>query len=436
MAKFQETDIGSIPSDWRIRSIDGLFTIQQGKSLSAKERTGDYLKPFLRTANVFWGSLDLSMVDEMDIPPKDRERLALRYGDVLVCEGGDIGRTAVWRGELSECYYQNHLHRLRTRPDGDVNPFFFALWMQMAWKYLNVYKGVGNRTTIPNLSSSKLKELLAPIPSLSEQKKIASVLAKIWKTVEIQASILENLRELKKSLMKHLFTYGLRGEPLKKTEIGMMPKSWEVKSLKEMGDCLNGLNFAQDARGDGVPFVNVKNMYAGLFINPVGLERVNLGSKNLDKYFLNKGDILFVRSSLKEEGVGWSAVIKELLEPTVFCGFIIRYRLNNSSQVDADYLGHLLLAQEQREEIIRHSSRMTITNISQEGLGSVRVRLPSLAEQRDIVSILRAVDEKVAIHRAKKSALEDLFKTTLNQLMTGQIRVKDLDIDTSDVEIA
>ena len=241
--------------------------------------------------------------------------------------------------------------------------------------------------------------------------------------------------ELKICLMHHLFTQGLRGEKLKQTEVGEMPSSWEVKRLGELGDFINGVNFSQEARGSGVPFVNVKNMYAGFYLNPSSLERVNLGEKNLAKYFLQAGDILFVRSSLKEEGVGWSAIVKDLIEPTVFCGFIIRCRLRSFSKIDPHFLGYLLLAKEQRDELIRHSSRMTITNISQEGLGNVRIRLPSVGEQQDIANILRTFDEKLDVHETKKSALQDLFKTTLNQLMTGTVRVADLDIDTSEVEV-
>jgi type I restriction enzyme, S subunit len=90
MGGFQETEVGRFPKDWEMSKIDDVFSLQQGKSLSAKERTGEFLRPFLRTSNVFWGQMDLQTVDEMDIPPKDRERLALRHGDVLVCEGGDI----------------------------------------------------------------------------------------------------------------------------------------------------------------------------------------------------------------------------------------------------------------------------------------------------------------------------------------------------------
>src|SRR5262249_21074898 len=167
------------------------------------------------------------------------EALALRSGDLLVCEGGDIGRTAVWRGELSDCYYQNHLHRLRAKDDA-VNPHFMMFWMQAAITQLRVYEGFGNKTTIPNLSRSRLSEFAVPVPEKSEQEKIAAVLWRIQKAVEIEDAIVRNARDLKKSLLRRLFTHGLCGEPLKETEIGTLPQSWEVLRISDVAKISSG----------------------------------------------------------------------------------------------------------------------------------------------------------------------------------------------------
>ena len=152
--------------------IEKLFDLKQGKSLSSKNQTGLYLKPFLRTANVFWSHLNLTKVDEMDILDKERESLLLKKGDLLICEGGDIGRTAIWNEELKECYYQNHIHRLRAKRE-DISPRFYMYWMNTAIRILNIYGTFGNRTTIPNLSGKRLLRFKVPLPPLQEQEKIA-----------------------------------------------------------------------------------------------------------------------------------------------------------------------------------------------------------------------------------------------------------------------
>ena len=167
---------GELPEGWSPTTIGAAFDVRQGKSLSAAKQTGLCTKPFLRTSNVLWGKLELAQLDQMDFTPKECEALALEPGDLLVCEGGDIGRTAIWKGEIQDCYYQNHLHRLRKRA-GDVDPAFVMYWMQAAIKLWNRYEGHGNSTTIPNLSRSRLLEFEFAFPPLPEQRAIAGVLS-------------------------------------------------------------------------------------------------------------------------------------------------------------------------------------------------------------------------------------------------------------------
>ena len=197
--------IQKIPAHWDIKEIEDLFELKQGKSLSAKNQTGLYKKPFLRTSNVFWGYLNMKKVDEMDILKRERESLVLRKGDLLVCEGGDIGRTAIWNEELQECYYQNHIHRLRAR-NKNVFPVFYMYWMDVAVRQLNIYGTFGNRTTIPNLPGKRLLKFKIPLPPLEEQKKIAGILQKIDQKAENHQKKKKTLEELFKTMLHKLMT--------------------------------------------------------------------------------------------------------------------------------------------------------------------------------------------------------------------------------------
>lgn len=171
---FQMTELGPLPEHWQVVRLGEVFKIQQGKSLSPRSRTGPRKRPFLRTANVFWGYIDLSSVDEMHFEEMEEKRLALKPGDLLVCEGGDIGRTALWEGQLPLCLYQNHLHRLRATRS-DILPLFYVYWMQAAWTLLGLHDGAGNQTDIPSLLQSKLFSFSFPI-SLAKQQEIARLL--------------------------------------------------------------------------------------------------------------------------------------------------------------------------------------------------------------------------------------------------------------------
>ena len=203
------SELGALPPDWRTMRFDSLFAVQQGKQVSKKNRIGGNQCSFLRTKNVFWGRLDLSELDEMNFTEAEEKRLALHRGDLLICEGGDIGRTAIWNAELDQCYYQNHLHRARLR-NGDASSQFVMFWLWYAFEIGSVYFGRGNVTTIPNLSQSRLSELPLPVPPLSEQQKIAAVLELVQRAMQKQERLLALAAELKKALLSEFFTRGLR----------------------------------------------------------------------------------------------------------------------------------------------------------------------------------------------------------------------------------
>ena len=207
--KTKQTEIGEMPENWKVCVIEKLFDLKQGKSLSSKNQTGLFLKPFLRTSNVFWGSLDLEKVDEMDIPDKERESLLLKKKDLLVCEGGDIGRTAIWNEELKECYYQNHIHRLRVKGK-DIWPWFYMYWMDAAIHMLNIYGTFGNHTTIPNLSGKRLLKFKIPYPSFAEQEEIADILTKIDQKIQIHKKKKASLEELFKTILSKLMAGRIR----------------------------------------------------------------------------------------------------------------------------------------------------------------------------------------------------------------------------------
>jgi type I restriction enzyme S subunit len=201
----QETEIGPIPEHWQVVRLGEVFEIQQGKSLSPKSRMGSRKRPFLRTANVLWGYIDLSVVDEMHFEEVEEKRLALKPGDLLVCEGGDIGRTAIWEGQLPLCLYQNHLHRLRAvRPN--AFPMFYMYWMQAAWTLFGLYGGEGNKTTIPNLSQSRLSSFPIPLPPLPEQREIARILQAVDRRIHAEEAYACALDDLFETLLHELMS--------------------------------------------------------------------------------------------------------------------------------------------------------------------------------------------------------------------------------------
>jgi len=215
--KQKETEVGLIPKSWEVVRLGEIFEVQQGKQLSRKRKIKkDEIEcKFLRTSNVFWGSIKLQNLDTMFVSKKELDKLRVRKGDIFICEGGDVGRTAILEEDIDfDLIFQNHLHRLRPKSE-DIYPKFFVYWME---KYIKLDKAhvPANVTTIPNLSASRLKSFLIPLPPLEEQKQIAHILSTVDKKIEIEQRKKQLLKELFKTMLHKL----MRGEiRLKEVEV-------------------------------------------------------------------------------------------------------------------------------------------------------------------------------------------------------------------------
>lgn len=176
------TEIGEVPESWDVVMLGKIADIQQGKQVSKKNRIGNNQKPFLRTANIFWNKIDLSVLDKMNFSVNEEKKFKLNYGDLLVCEGGAVGRTSMWKDEMSGCYYQNHLHRVRVNENMDSS--FLLYWLNYALEFTEIYFGRANNTTIPNLAKSKLQQFEIPLPDIKEQNNISSTLISIDQKIE------------------------------------------------------------------------------------------------------------------------------------------------------------------------------------------------------------------------------------------------------------
>jgi len=285
----------------------------------------------------------------------------------------------------------------------------------------------GSGTTFKAISKSVVRNFKISLPPLPDQRKIAKILGTIQIAIKQQDKIIEAAKNLKKSLMQKLFTDGLGHIEFKETEIGLIPESWKVVKLGDISDFKNGVNFTKDQKGNtGILTIDVLNMYSkGLCVNLENLYRVNKEINN--HYLLKDGDILLVRSSLKREGVGWASLYKGTNESVTFCGFIIRARLK-SDDISPEFLTNFLRTSIARQKLIASSGKVAITNINQGMLGQVAIPVPPLPEQQKITHILSTVDKKIEVEEKRKATLNELFKTMLYRLMTGEIRVKDVEV--------
>lgn len=211
--------------NWTYKKLGEVAKSDLGKTLNHSTDKGN-LYPYLCAVNVLWDRIDLTIIKQTKFEPYELERYSVQKGDLLICEGGDTGRAAIWERE-EPMLYQNALHRVRF--NSDVNARFVLYFLRHLKDIGDIDLKYSKGVTIKHLVKSSLMSIPLPIPSLDEQQAIVRELDGINRLIDLQE---EQLREYDR-LAQSLF-YTTFGDPITN------PKGWEVKSLGEVGRVITG----------------------------------------------------------------------------------------------------------------------------------------------------------------------------------------------------
>ena len=175
MESIDEQFIFELPDNWEWCSLLNIAKIELGKTLDSAKNIGTNY-PYLRSVNVRWNEVDLSDLKEMRFEPEELDRYTVRHNDLLICEGGDVGRSCVWTDE-KEILYQNALHRVRFY--GGCNPFYFMYYM-MYYESRGIIKALCKGVTIKHLTGNVLSLIPFALPPIEEQDRIVKRLNRIF----------------------------------------------------------------------------------------------------------------------------------------------------------------------------------------------------------------------------------------------------------------
>ena len=184
--------LGDTPNHFGIPWLGALHTAQLGKMLNASAASGPEQYPYIKNTNVQWDRFDLGDLPSMTFDADDRRRCDLRPGDVLVCEGGEVGRSAVWN-QHAQIYFQKALHRVRPLTENVPRFLMYCLWAAAS---LNVFSIEGNQATIVHLTGEKLRSHRFPWPPLGEQKQIVSLIDTERRRIDQAVTRIEHQMEL------------------------------------------------------------------------------------------------------------------------------------------------------------------------------------------------------------------------------------------------
>ncbi|EGT4145316.1 restriction endonuclease subunit S [Clostridium perfringens] len=199
---------------------------------------------------------------------------------------------------------------------------------------------------------------------------------------------------------------------------------WRENCLGEIGEFKNGINKSKEDFGFGVPFVNLMDVFGKTYIQDSEYELVNANDKEIEESNLLRGDVLFIRSSVKREGVGETVLVSEDLYNTVYSGFLIRFREYKKVIFD-DYKKYCFWTNNFRNKLKSKSSTSANTNINQESLKSLTIKLPSLQEQEKIANFLSKVDSIIEKQEKKVEYWNSYKKGMMQKIFSQKIRFKD-----------
>jgi len=282
----------------------------------------------------------------------------------------------------------------------------------------------GSTPSRQRVDPSSFYKIKVPLPPLLEQKSIAYVLSSVERAIELQEQIIQRTTELKQALMQKLFSEGLRGEPQKETEIGLVPESWEVVELGSLfaKQPQNGLYKPKSEYGSGTQILRIDDFSNDGDVVTSAANCVALEPSEIETYGLGPGDIVINRvNSLSH--LGKTALIGEIIQEMVFESNMMRFSINHS-EAHKEFIFRYLNSPLAKTQIIGTAKRAVAqSSINQGDVRSIIILKPSLEEQREIVTALDSTEAKIVSASDNISVLQDLFRTFLHQLMTAEIRV-------------
>ena len=421
MDGYKMTDVGIIPMDWEVSTLKDISIVKTGPFGSALHEK-DYVldgTPIITVEHLGeFGITTQNLPRVSDIDLKRLKTYSLKKGDLVFSRVGSVDRNSIISQNEDGWLFSGRLLRIRIKNEVTFPPYLNYYFRQEVFKDRVRKMAVGQ--TMPSLNTKILNAIEVALPStLKEQKAIATALSEMDALLQSIDQLIAKKRAIKQGAMQQLLTPPSEGGKRLEEFRG----EWEVKTLGEIGEFKNGINKGKKDFGFGSPFVNLMDVFGKSTINKeVKFGLVNSSSIERQQYELRRGDVLFIRSSVKPSGVGLTSLVYDNLENTVFSGFLIRFR--PFDKLDFNYKVHCFYEEKFRQRVMDSSTISANTNINQEALKNLHLIFPpTKEEQKAIAKILSDMDREINSLEKQRAKYQQLKKGMMQELLTGKIRL-------------
>lgn len=422
---YKETEIGVIPEEWEITKV-GEVILYLKSGLSRKLSDYNIGIPCLRSSNIIDGKLDLLDLKYWykDDPQGANIRdYILEEGDILVNfinSIAQIGKSCIFKNSAIDVIYTTNIFRIKVNPNKVDNEYFFYNTQTKSYNYQIslITKPAVNQASF---TTGDFKNIVIPLPTLLEQQRIAEILSTTDEHIEKLDKTIEDYQLLKKGMMKKLLTEGIGHTEFKDTELGRIPKEWEVKTLKEI------TNKVIDNRGktpplseSGYKLIEALHLRVDTVIPLYFEDKQKYVSKDTyDTWFRNghpnKNDILFTTVG----NIAFTALVPN--ENICIAQNIIALQLK--SIADSKFVLGVTKTSYFRKEVDKVVMNGVQPSIKVPHLLSIKLQFPNLEEQQEISDIISSIEYKINLLFKEREDFLQFKKALMEQLLTGKIRV-------------
>lgn len=380
---------------WETRKLGDVCSSDLGKTLNQAKDTGDYM-PYLCSINVQWDRIDLTTIKQARFERDDFKRFSVRKGDLLVCEGGDIGRAAIWCNE-TPMLYQNALHRIRF--DTSVLPRFCLRYLQHLKHTGILDQNYGKGVTIKHLVKSSLFSIPIPVPPVQEQEKIVAELDCLSGIIEKKKQQLKELDNLAQSIFYDMF-----GDPITNE------KGWKVKKLGDTCSPKKEIARANKCfkKSDTIQYIDISSIDNSQAILMGTTPFIFEDAPSRAQQKVNKGDVLvsLVRPNLKNIAMVHFEDAY-LVASSGFC--VLRGKLCNPL-----FIKSLVLTDRFTKYLTERTSGANYPAVREEDIKECSIGVPPLDLQNTFSQKIEAIEKQKEQIKKSIQETETLFNSRMD----------------------